>query len=375
MPFSTTNLATHPQAERPRRNIAMGLSVGLHGLFLFGLAWLASSDDAGTVTTDNVRSVAMAIVHRTPDRTKYVTEPSPPENAMTAENSTASSSSASGSAAPPTDAERVIDPARPAIASPLDLDAIVQAMISESTRASEAIDSDQRPHPLGSAGAGDALDGIVDGRIRLGDGRTGDQLGDEELVPGRAKAGSGAGRTTTQVFGVSGSGSTFVYVFDRSESMKAAGGAPLRASKSELIRSLDTLTERQQFQIIFYNDQAEVFRPDGDRTGLVLGEEGTIARAKEFVRRTTAIGGTEHETALRLALRLAPDVIFFLTDAKIQTMSAEQLDEINRRAESAGTTIHAIQFGTGPMSGESFVRRLASQNKGGYRYVDVTELE
>ncbi|MEP3834480.1 MAG: hypothetical protein ABJM67_22180, partial [Rhodopirellula bahusiensis] len=143
------------------------------------------------------------------------------------------------------------------------------------------------------------------------------------------------------------------------------------AAKQELIRSLRTLSERQQFQVIFYNDRPKAFSPDGQNTGLVFGEDGIRRRAEAFVSRTVALGGTEHQLALRMALRLAPDAIFFLTDASIQTMSADQMSDIRRRAEQAGTVIHAIQFGSGPEPANSFMKEIARQNRGGYRYLDV----
>ena len=351
--------------------IALSVSIACHLLVLLGFVWFFASSGSGTAEPPEVRSVGMAIVHRLPDRTKYVTEASPKPEPTESESAETISAESGAPQKKTKGSPQTTEKPPVSVSPPWDLDAVAASLASGGRFAADADSAD-----ADSAGA-DSVDaeGLVNGKIRLSDGRSLDQLSDKELTPGRARAGLGAGRTTTQVFGVSGTGSTFVYVFDRSESMRSPAGAPLRASKSELIRSLDTLTERQQFQIIFYNDEAEVFKAFGDRTGLVLGEEGTIARAKEFVRRTTAIGGTEHETALRMALRLAPDVIFFLTDAQIQTMSSAQLDEINRRAESAGTTIHGIQFGSGPKPSSSFVERLATQNKGGYRYFDTTGMK
>ncbi|MBB3206583.1 hypothetical protein FHS27_002395 [Rhodopirellula rubra] len=370
-----------PHDTRPRWP-AMLASLGVHAVVLLAMVWLISSRPRlGTTPEPDVRSVGMAIAHRMPDRTRYVTE-SEEKTETLATNEDAAAAVAP--AAPQSDSDADADAVRSdrsststggsarsaratGIKPPIDLSKILAEMTGVGNASGTENGSE----------SGDAAGGprsLVHGRIRLADGRSVDQLGDHELVPGVAKSGRGAGKMTTQVFGVSGTGSTFVYVFDRSESMRAGGSAPLRASKAELIRSLDTLTERQQFQIIFYNDSAEVFRSHGDRVGLVLGEEATIERAKDFVRRTTAIGGTEHEAALRMALRMAPDVIFFLTDAKIQTMSERQLDDITRRAENAGTTIHAIQFGTGPPTSGTFLERLVRRNGGGYRYVDVTTL-
>ena len=105
------------------------------------------------------------------------------------------------------------------------------------------------------------------------------------------------------------------------------------------------------------------------------GESSSVARAERYIQSIRAFGGTEHNTALKLALRMSPDVIFFLTDARIPRLSQTQLAEIQRRSEQAGTTIHAIEFGSEPIAPrDSFLRELAAQNNGQYQYVDVRGL-
>lgn len=328
-------------------------------LILIGsiLGWV-SSQSAGTIEQPTT-SVGVAMAYRLPDRTRYVTKDSSEDSdAATADASDRKVDERSKSV-DQSDAEQSQSTASAASAPPagfippVDLDGLFAEMTRRGVAAGE------------SKGTG------VEGVLQFGEGKTADQLGTGELVPGTSRAGEGAGQTTTSVFGVSGSGSTFVYVFDHSESMSASGGKPLRAAKQELIRSLRTLSERQQFQVIFYNDRPKAFSPDGQTTGLVFGEDGIRRRAEAFVNRTVAIGGTEHQLALRMALRLAPDAIFFLTDASIQTMSADQMADIRRRAEQSGTVIHAIQFGSGPEPANSFMKEIARQNRGGYRYLDV----
>ena len=81
-----------------------------------------------------------------------------------------------------------------------------------------------------------------------------------------------------------------------------------------------------------------------------------------------AFGGTEHESALKLALKMAPDVIFFLTDADDPVLSPKQLAKIRHMA--AGIVINTVEFGPGPKpAGPSFIADLARQNGGGYVYV------
>ena len=80
-------------------------------------------------------------------------------------------------------------------------------------------------------------------------------------------------------------------------------------------------------------------------------------------------GGTDHMIALRAALDLHPEVIFFLTDADFMTH-----DDVNEiLAEVGKSRVQAVIFGRGAdFSGENApFRRLATSTGGAYRYVDV----
>lgn len=181
------------------------------------------------------------------------------------------------------------------------------------------------------------------------------------------------GDISTSVFGVQGSGTRFVYVFDRSGSMDGFGGAPLRAAKAELLASLEDLQRTHQFQIIFYNERPRVFNPTGGEPELVYGDTAGKELAKRFVQGITANGGTRHMQALRLALGMRADVVFFLTDADEPQMTEDELRRIRRL--NYGTAIHAIEFGFGPKrSNINFLKRLAAQNQGQHIYVDVAKL-
>jgi hypothetical protein len=180
------------------------------------------------------------------------------------------------------------------------------------------------------------------------------------------------GKARTSLFGVVGEGYKFVYVFDRSGSMGGRGRESLRAVKAELIRSLKDLDSVHQFQIIFYNERPAVFNPSGAPGRLAFATDDNKQRAERFLDSIVADGGTDHEQALRLAIRLQPDVIFFLTDADDPKLTPGQLEKISRRA--AGIVINAIEFGPGPKpKGASFLADLARQNAGRYAYVDISK--
>ena len=178
----------------------------------------------------------------------------------------------------------------------------------------------------------------------------------------------------TKVFGVPGRGSRFVYVFDRSASMNGYEGRPLAAAKRELVASLQSLQSVHQFQIIFYNENPqpmELIR--GQTPGLVFGDDQGKRLAEQFVGGVFADGGTAHMKALSLALKMSPDVIFFLTDADEPKMRRDELDRV--RTMNRGTVINAIEFGSGQSAGgRNFLTQLAAENDGGHTYVDVTRL-
>jgi von Willebrand factor type A domain len=190
--------------------------------------------------------------------------------------------------------------------------------------------------------------------------------------PGRG----GPHAVETQVFGVRGKGSRFVYVFDRSSSME---GAPLAAAKRELIASLQSLQGVHQFQIIFYNEQPQVM-PDfrGRAVAMVSADEPGKHLAARFVGSVFAHGATDHMQALRTALQMRPDVLFLLTDANEPQLRAEELVAI--RQLNQGTSINAIEFGVGPPAPlynsrqHNFLQQLAAENGGQHTYVDVTRL-
>jgi hypothetical protein len=194
---------------------------------------------------------------------------------------------------------------------------------------------------------------------------------------GAATVGGGRGgpegSTQLSVFGVTGTGSKFVFVFDRSGSMEGYAGRPLAAAKSELIRSLEALDSIHQFQIIFYNENPSIFTPDGGTPRLIWGDEQGKRLAARFVRGITAGGGTHHMEALKLALRMRPDVIFFLTDADEPRLTTRDLAELRRQNRS--TVIHTIEFGVGNQNAsDNFLVRLAQQSAGQHAYVDVSRL-
>ena len=173
------------------------------------------------------------------------------------------------------------------------------------------------------------------------------------------------------MFGVEGKGTRFVYVFDRSSSME---GAPLATAKQQLIQSLESLSSVHQFHIIFFNQQLRHFDLSGGGRRIAFATDRNKKLAARFVGGITADGGTDRLPALRAAIQMQPDVIFFLTDAD-DPMPQSELEEIADLNRRAGVVISTIEFGRGPAKqAKNFLTELARTTGGQYGYVDTQSL-
>lgn len=177
-------------------------------------------------------------------------------------------------------------------------------------------------------------------------------------------------KASVEYFGVRGEGTKFVYLVDRSASMD---GDPLAAAKQEMVQSLESLDEVHQFQIIFFNTRAEPFTIDG-RQRIAFASEQNKRMADRLLRGVTAHGGTDRRDALLAALRLGPDVIFFLTDVD-SPMTDVELQEIARANNRYHAMICTIEFGRGPDPKRyNFLRALAERTGGQYGYINTNTL-
>jgi VWA domain-containing protein len=180
-----------------------------------------------------------------------------------------------------------------------------------------------------------------------------------------------AGKASVHVFGVQGVGTKFVYVFDRSSSME---GPPLSAAKQQLIASINSLEAIHQFQVIFFNHQMRTFDATGGGHRVAFATDRSKQLAANFIGGITADGGTDRLAALRAAVAMQPDVIFFLTDAD-DPMPENELAEVIQLNQRAAAKICTIQFGEGPeQKTDNFLVQLARRTGGQYGYVDTTRL-
>jgi hypothetical protein len=141
----------------------------------------------------------------------------------------------------------------------------------------------------------------------------------------------------------------------------------LAVAKRELRDSLDRLSAQATFQVIAYNRSALPLRL-GEQTGLAPATLANKRQAAQAIEALRAEGGTEHLAALKQALRLRPDVLFFLTDADDLTL--EHVREVTRFNQGR-TSIHAIEVNARHAFVLTPLQLLARENRGVYRSVDL----
>lgn len=187
-------------------------------------------------------------------------------------------------------------------------------------------------------------------------------------------SGPGADGGTGQTVGfgeLKGRGRRFVYVLDRSESMRWPNDLPIRYALTEAKASVNSLDPKKgalKFQLIYYNHEARAFG-----NGRLMDVSAANSRAVSlFLDSLPADGGTDPLAALEKAIALKPDVIFFLTDAdeEIPPMVLARIREARLRGRV--DQIHVMEFGRPDAKRLQSFRRLAEQNNGLYIFKDVT---
>jgi Ca-activated chloride channel family protein len=183
----------------------------------------------------------------------------------------------------------------------------------------------------------------------------------------------GLGKGETRFFGIRDQATRFAYVLDCSSSMDDYSA--LSMAKAELMASLQALERTQQFQIVFYNERPRTMTLRGEATAeFYWATDVNRTLAGNFVREVRAEGGTDHMPALKHALRMSPEVLFFLTDANDPQLTAGELNQLQQLSKGR-TRVHTIEFGKGPqLAGpDNFLKKLAKQNGGAHWYVDVSQ--
>jgi hypothetical protein len=186
----------------------------------------------------------------------------------------------------------------------------------------------------------------------------------ESGPPGNSEgSGTALGGPATSFFQIATEARSVVYVIDRSASMGL--NRSLDIARKELLASLNRLPATARFQVIAYNRAAEPL-PLGDG-GLVVATAENKERAASFIQTLDAEGDTAHVQALKRALALRADVIYFLTDA--DGFKVDQVRPITS-LNHGRSVIHAVHLAAAESAAHNYpLELLAFENHGIYKCV------
>lgn len=163
---------------------------------------------------------------------------------------------------------------------------------------------------------------------------------------------------------------TVVLVVDRSGSM---AGKKMEQAKESLLFVLNHLQPEDTFNIVAYDSQVELFRPELQRA-----DAATLQAARGFVEGLHAGGGTHIDAALISALRLIPDgsqpsFLVFLTDGQPTVGERSELRIAANARQHNRSRTRLITLGVGYDVNSRLLDRLARENFGQTVYVRPDE--
>lgn len=164
-------------------------------------------------------------------------------------------------------------------------------------------------------------------------------------------------------FGPPGDSSTFVFVLDRSGSMsslhsQAEQFTRFQRLQLELIKFIRQLQPSQRFYVIFFNEFPE---PMPTPT-MVPATDNNKAMYLEWVARLRPEGMTDPRASLRLAMKLQPDQIYFLSDGDLSDLHRNQVLRLKPGRWKLNTFTFGSRFA-------EFMKALADIHNGNYTMI------
>lgn len=156
-------------------------------------------------------------------------------------------------------------------------------------------------------------------------------------------------------FGAEAPGQTFVFVIDNSSSM--LDGGRLERAHREIRQSIAAMTWPQKFHVIAFDHQT-LEMPGGPY--FTAGSD-KARRVGPWLASLSHGDDTRPAAALRMAIGLKPDAVFFLTDGEFENPAPDTI----RKWNTAGVPLHVIDLG--PATAAPALRKVAEESGGSYR--------
>jgi len=183
-------------------------------------------------------------------------------------------------------------------------------------------------------------------------------LSGDGIGNGLSLAGTGAGGGG--IFQGSPDAGSFAYVVDASGSMS---GPRMQLVLKELVRSINALADHQQFFVIFFSHRSFPMMWPASEVELIAASPANRKRIVDWALNVDPDGETKPQKSLTTALRLSPDVLYFLTDGEIPRESIR----IVERLRTKNTVVNTICVGDA-RSGQ-LMKQIARKGNGTYTQV------
>lgn len=183
-------------------------------------------------------------------------------------------------------------------------------------------------------------------------------------------------KSVVTFYGAAATGNSFCFVIDGSGSMR---GGPWEAARNELLRCIGALKPTQRFHVIFFNKEISVIPdPEGGQpaTAALYATPENKMHAQRWLESLQIAIGAPPIDALKLALELECDGIYFLADGEMSDKAAKRLLEILREKNRTDdivdgqivlVPIHTIAYYSD--KGLAVMKAIADENRGQFAYV------
>lgn len=174
---------------------------------------------------------------------------------------------------------------------------------------------------------------------------------------------------TASFFGTKVEGNRIVYVVDNSGGMR---DGELETLVAELLKSVEALTPKQSYYVIFYSDALyPLFFPNAPQD-FVRADEKNKRQLRLWLDSVEFCLGNVVDEALKAALSIRPDVVYLLTDGDLDSTRDQRRMEYLLHGTGGTVPIHTIGMGTGTIgAGATKLKQVAEANGGSFRAVDI----
>ncbi|MCL2744977.1 MAG: hypothetical protein FWE67_14120 [Planctomycetaceae bacterium] len=179
--------------------------------------------------------------------------------------------------------------------------------------------------------------------------------------------------------GTSGAGKRIAFVIDAAEIMgrdtDTRNKTPWTFACDELAFSFKDLNDTQRFQVFFFSDKPDYLQSSQGEAQWLFATPQNKKESFDILKKHVPSSKGSAFTALKEALTLKPDAVFFLITQRSVPLSEAEIAALKTLQGTfpKGVPIHTVEIGAGAESGgKTSFQKLSEMTRGQYRWVDAT---